>query len=296
MTENTHKAGFVNIVGKPNVGKSTLMNVLIGERLSIISSKAQTTRHRIMGIINEDHYQIVFSDTPGMLKPKYELHKNMMSFVNMSLEDADVILFVTDLFETDEEIEDVIEKINQSGVPVLLVINKIDLSKENQLDEVTAYWTQRIKSETVIPISATESFNTERILQEILDRLPIHEPFYDKEELTDRPERFFASEIVREKIFLNYKKEIPYSTEVAIEDFYEEEKIIRIRAIIYVERDSQKGIIIGEGGKALKRVGTQARMEMEKFFGKKIFLETFVKVEDDWRKDKNKLKKFGYDQ
>lgn len=296
MTEKTHKAGFVNIVGKPNVGKSTLMNVLIGERLSIISSKAQTTRHRIMGIINDDDYQIVFSDTPGMLKPKYELHKNMMSFVNMSLEDADVILFVTDLFETDEEIEDVIEKINQSGVPVLLVINKIDLSKENQLDEVTAYWTQRIKSETVIPISATESFNTERILQEILDRLPIHEPFYDKEELTDRPERFFASEIVREKIFLNYKKEIPYSTEVAIEDFFEEEKIIRIRAVIYVERNSQKGIIIGEGGKALKRVGTQARIEMEKFFGKKIFLETFVKVEDDWRKDKNKLKKFGYDQ
>ena len=296
MTENTHKAGFVNIVGKPNVGKSTLMNVLIGERLSIISSKAQTTRHRIMGIINEDHYQIVFSDTPGMLKPKYELHKNMMSFVNMSLEDADVILFVTDLFETDAEIEDVIEKINNSGVPVLLVINKIDLSKENQLDEVTAYWTQRIKSETVIPISATESFNTERILQEILDRLPFHEPFYDKEELTDRPERFFASEIVREKIFLNYRKEIPYSTEVAIEDFYEEETIIRIRAIIYVERDSQKGIIIGEGGKALKRVGTQARMEMEKFFGKKIFLETFVKVAEDWRKDKNKLKKFGYDQ
>uniref|UniRef100_UPI0035943983 GTPase Era n=1 Tax=Aquiflexum sp. TaxID=1872584 RepID=UPI0035943983 len=205
-------------------------------------------------------------------------------------------LFVTDLFETDAEIEDVIEKINQSGVPVLLVINKIDLSKENQLDEVTAYWTQRIKSETVIPISATESFNTERILQEILDRLPVHEPFYDKQELTDRPERFFASEIVREKIFLNYRKEIPYSTEVAIEDFYEEETIIRIRAIIYVERDSQKGIIIGEGGKALKRVGTQARMEMEKFFGKKIFLETFVKVADDWRKDKNKLKKFGYDQ
>ncbi|WP_323749297.1 GTPase Era [Indibacter alkaliphilus] len=296
MTEQTHKAGFVNIVGKPNVGKSTLMNVLIGERLSIISSKAQTTRHRIMGIINDDAYQIVFSDTPGMLKPKYELHKNMMGFVNMSLEDADVILFVTDLFETDAEIEDVIEKINQSGVPVLLVINKIDLSKENQLEEVTAYWTQRIKAETVIPISATESFNTERILIEILERLPQHPPFYDKEELTDKPERFFASEIVREKIFLNYKKEIPYSTEVAIEDFYEDEKIIRVRAIIYVERKSQKGIIIGEGGKALKRVGIQAREEMEKFFGKKIFLETFVKVEDDWRKNKNKLRKFGYDQ
>lgn len=296
MTENTHKAGFVNIVGKPNVGKSTLMNVLIGERLSIISSKAQTTRHRIMGIINDDQYQVIFSDTPGMLKPKYELHKSMMGFVNISLEDADVILFVTDLFETDEEIEDVIEKINNSGVPVLLVINKIDLSKENQLEEVTAYWTQRIKTETVIPISATESFNTERILVEILDRIPVHPPFYDKEELTDKPERFFASEIVREKIFLNYKKEIPYSTEVAIEDFYEEKNIIRIRAVIYVERNSQKGIIIGDKGSALKRVGIQAREEMEKFFGKKIFLETFVKVEDDWRKNKNKLRKFGYDQ
>ncbi|MGY6522429.1 MAG: GTPase Era [Mongoliitalea sp.] len=296
MTEHTHKAGFVNIVGKPNVGKSTLMNVLVGERLSIISSKAQTTRHRIMGIMNDDNYQIVFSDTPGMLKPKYELHKNMMSFVNMSLEDADVILFVTDLFETDEEIEDVIEKINHSGVPVLLVINKIDLSKENQLEEVTAYWTQRIKAETVIPISASESFNTERILQEILDRMPVHPPFYDKDELTDKPERFFASEIVREKIFLNYKKEIPYSTEVAIEDFYEEENIIRIRAVIYIERNSQKGIIIGEGGKALKKVGTQAREDMEKFFGKKIFLETFVKVAENWRKDKNKLRRFGYDQ
>lgn len=296
MTEHEHRAGFVNIVGKPNVGKSTLMNVLIGERLSIISSKAQTTRHRIMGIMNDDNYQIVFSDTPGMLKPKYELHKNMMSFVNISLEDADVILFVTDLFETDEEIEDVIEKINQSGVPVLLVINKIDLSKDNQLEEITAYWTQRIKAETVIPISATESFNTERILQEILDRMPVHPPFYDKDELTDKPERFFASEIIREKIFLNYKKEIPYSTEVAIEDFYEEATIIRIRAVIYIERNSQKGIIIGEGGKSLKRVGIQAREEMEKFFGKKIFLETFVKVAENWRKDKNKLRQFGYDQ
>ncbi|WP_209329745.1 GTPase Era [Lunatimonas salinarum] len=296
MTENTHKAGFVNIIGKPNVGKSTLMNVLIGERLSIISSKAQTTRHRIMGIINDDHYQIVFSDTPGMLKPKYELHKNMMSFVHMSLEDADVILFVTDLFETDEEIEDVLEKINESGVSVLLVINKIDLNKENRLEEVTAYWTQRLKTDTVIPISATESFNTERILQEILDRLPVHEPFYDKDELTTRPERFFASEIIREKIFLNYKKEIPYSTEVAIEDFVEDKKIIRIRAVIYVERSSQKGIVIGEGGKALKRVGIQAREEMEKFFDKQVFLQTFVKVEEDWRKNKNKLKRFGYDQ
>lgn len=296
MSQDSHKAGFVNIVGKPNVGKSTLMNVLIGERLSIISSKAQTTRHRIMGIINEPDYQIVFSDTPGMLKPKYELHKSMMGFVHISLEDADVIVFVTDLYETDAEIEDVIKKINDSGVPVLLVINKIDLNKGDKLDEVIAYWTQRLKAAVVIPISATEKFNTEKIMVEILDRLPVHPPFYDKDELTDRPERFFASEIIREKIFLNYKKEIPYSTEVAIEDFYEEEKIIRIRAIIYVERMSQKGILIGEGGKMLKKVGIQSREEMEKFFGKKVFLETFVKVEDDWRKDKNKLRKFGYDQ
>lgn len=296
MVSESHKAGFVNIVGKPNVGKSTLMNVLIGERLSIISSKAQTTRHRIMGIINEPDYQIVFSDTPGMLKPKYELHKSMMGFVHISLEDADVIVFVTDLFETDAEIEEVIKKINDSGVPVLLVINKIDLNKGEKLDEVIAYWTERLNAEVVIPISATEKFNTEKIMVEILDRLPQHPPFYDKDELTDRPERFFASEIIREKIFLNYKKEIPYSTEVAIEDFHEDEKIIRIRANIYVERMSQKGILIGEGGKMLKKVGIQSREEMEKFFGKKVFLETFVKVEDDWRKDKNKLRKFGYDQ
>lgn len=295
MTAHPHKAGFVNIIGKPNVGKSTLMNILVGERLSIVSSKAQTTRHRILGLINTEEYQIVFSDTPGMLKPKYELHKSMMGFVNLSLEDADVIVFVTDLFETDEEIEEVISKINNSGVPVLLVINKIDLAKEGQLEEITSYWTSKIKAETIIPISAQEKFNTERILQEIVQRLPVHPPFYDKEELTDRPERFFASEIIREKIFNNYKKEIPYSTEVAIEDFYEEESIIRIRATIYCERDSQKGIIIGDKGKMLKKVGIESRTELEKFFGKKVFLETFVKVEQDWRKNKLKLKKFGYD-
>ena len=296
MTDHTHKAGFVNIIGKPNVGKSTLMNVLVGERLSIITSKAQTTRHRITGLINGEDHQIVFSDTPGMLKPAYELQKSMMGFINISLEDADVLLFVTDLFETDKDIEGIIQKINQSGVPVLLVINKIDLSKDNQLEEVTAYWTERLKVDTVIPVSATEKFNTERILVEILDRLPFHPPYYNKEELTDRPERFFASEIIREKIFLNYKKEIPYSTEVAIEEFLEDEKIIRIRAVIFVERNSQKGILIGQGGKALKNVGIMAREELEKFFGKKIFLQTFVKVEEDWRKNKNKLRKFGYDQ
>lgn len=295
MNPQSHKAGFVNIIGKPNVGKSTLMNILVGERLSIISSKAQTTRHRIVGITNTEDYQIVFSDTPGMLKPKYELHKSMMGFVNLSLEDADVILFVTDLYETEEEIEEVIQRINNSGIPVLLVINKIDLAKEGQLDEVTAYWTQRVKADVVIPISAKENFNTEKILQEILEKLPVHPPFYDKEELTDRPERFFASEIIREKIFTNYKKEIPYSTEVGIEDFHEEENIIRIRATIFCERNSQKGILIGDKGKMLKKVGTEAREDLEKFFGKKVFLETFVKVEQDWRKNKLKLKKFGYD-
>lgn len=296
MSESKHKAGFVNIIGKPNVGKSTLMNALLGEKLSIISSKAQTTRHRILGIMNEEGYQIVFSDTPGMLKPKYELHKSMMGFVNLSLEDADVIVFVTDLFETDEDIQDIIHKINDSGVPVLLVINKIDLNKEEKLQEVTEYWTQRINATEVIPVSALENFNLQKIMQEIQDRLPVHPPFYDKEELSDRPERFFASEIIREKIFTQYKKEIPYSTEVRIEDFEESEKLIRIRALIFVERQSQKGIIIGDKGKALKKVGTEARIEMETFFGKKVFLETFVKVEENWRKSKNKLKKFGYDQ
>ncbi|MEB2780816.1 GTPase Era [Algoriphagus sp. C2-6-M1] len=295
MDSPKHQAGFVNIIGKPNVGKSTLMNILVGERLSIITSKAQTTRHRIIGLTNADNYQIVFSDTPGMLKPQYELQKNMMSFVNISLEDADIILFVTDLFETDADIEHVIEKINKSGVPVLLVINKIDLAKPDQLEEITTYWTSRIKSELVIPISAGEKFNTEKIMQEILDRLPEHPAFYDKAELSDRSERFFASEIIREKIFENYKKEIPYSSEVSIEDFKVKKNIISVRAIIYVERDSQKGIIIGDKGAALKKVGIQAREELEKFFGKKVFLETFVKVEQDWRKNKLKLKKFGYD-
>lgn len=296
MSENIHKAGYVNIIGKPNVGKSTLMNALLGEKLSIISSKAQTTRHRILGIMNEPDYQIVFSDTPGMLKPKYELHKSMMGFVNLSLEDADVIVFVTDLFETDEDIEEILQKINKAGVPVLLVINKIDLNKEGKLEEVMAYWTERLQVTTVIPISALESFNLEKILQEILDRLPEHPPFYDKEELSDRPERFFASEIIREKIFTQYKKEIPYSTEVSIEEFEETDKLIRMRALIFVERVSQRGIIIGDQGKALKKVGTAARLDLEKFFGKKVFLETFVKVEENWRKNKSKLKKFGYDQ
>lgn len=295
MHAPSHKAGFVNIIGKPNVGKSTLMNILVGERLSIVSSKAQTTRHRILGLIHSEDYQIVFSDTPGMLQPKYELHKSMMSFVRISLEDADLIVFVTDLFETDDEIEEIIQKINASDTPVILVINKIDLAKEGQLEEVTNYWTTRIQTQTVTPVSAIERFNTEKILQEILERLPIHPPYYDKEELTDRPERFFASEIIREKIFTNYKKEIPYSTEVGIEDFHEDAQLIKIRATLFVERNSQKGILIGEKGKMLKKVGIEARADLEKFFGKKVFLETFVKVEQDWRKNKTLLKKFGYD-
>ena len=296
MSESNHKAGFVNIIGKPNVGKSTLMNALLGEKLSIISSKAQTTRHRILGIMNEPDYQIVFSDTPGMLKPKYELHKSMMSFVNLSLEDADVIVFVTDLFEDDTDIEEIIQKINAAGVPVLLLINKIDLNKDDKLQEVTQYWQERIQAVETIPVSALENFNLQKVLQEILDRMPVHPPFYDKDELSDRPERFFASEIIREKIFTQYKKEIPYSTEVRVEEFEETDQLIRMRALIYVERPSQKGIIIGDKGKALKRVGTVARHEMEQFFGKKVFLETYVKVEENWRKNKNKLRKFGYDQ
>ncbi|SEJ19521.1 GTP-binding protein Era [Cyclobacterium xiamenense] len=296
MSESNHKAGFVNIIGKPNVGKSTLMNALLGEKLSIISSKAQTTRHRILGIMNEPEYQIVFSDTPGMLKPKYELHKSMMSFVNLSLEDADVIVFVTDLFEDDADIEEIIQKINAAGVPVLLLINKIDLNKDEKLQEVTQYWQERIQAVETIPVSALENFNLQKVLQEILDRMPVHPPFYDKDELSDRPERFFASEIIREKIFTQYKKEIPYSTEVRVEEFEETDQLIRMRAIIYVERQSQKGIIIGDKGNALKKVGTKARHEMEQFFGKKVFLETYVKVEENWRKNKNKLRKFGYDQ
>jgi GTPase len=289
METPTHKAGFVSIIGKPNVGKSTLMNVLVGEKLSIITSKAQTTRHRIMGILNGTHdgteFQLVYSDT----------HKSMMRFVHTSLDDADVILFVTDLFEKHDE-NDVIEKLKRIEAPVFLIINKIDLATEEQVQEKLAYWKEHFPTQELIPISALKQFNTDTLLSRIIERLPVHPPYFPKDELTDKPERFFASEIIREKIFTNYKKEVPYSCEVVITEFKEKDDIIVIRSEILVERTSQRGIIIGDQGKAIKKVGTEAREEMEKFFGKKVFLEQFVKVEPDWRNKATKLSHFGYNQ
>lgn len=288
-----HKAGYVSIIGKPNVGKSTLMNQMVGERLSIITSKAQTTRHRIMGILNGPNYQIVYSDTPGIIQPKYELHRSMMRFVHSSLEDADIILFVTDLFEEYDE-DDVINKLKHVQVPVLLLINKIDLAKEGDLEQKIAYWQERMPDRKVIPISALQGENIGEVFDIILESMPQHPPYFPKDEMSDKPERFFAAEIIREKIFLNYKKEVPYSTEVAIMEFKEDETIIRMRAEIYVERRTQKGIIIGKGGEALKKVGIQARQEMEAFFGKQVYLETFVKIQPDWRKHNTQLNRFGY--
>jgi GTPase len=294
MESNPHKAGFVSIVGKPNAGKSTLMNALVGEKLSIITSKAQTTRHRIMGILNGDDFQIVYSDTPGIIEPKYELHRSMMKFVSHSLEDADIVLVVTDIYETFEE-EDVLNRLNHLEVPLYVLLNKVDLAKdEATVNEKIAYWKSKLKAKEIFPISALKGFNIDKILQLILEALPVHPPYYDKEELTDKPERFFAAEIIREKIFLHYKKEIPYSCQVVITDFKDEPDIIRMRAQIYVERESQKGIIIGNKGDAIKRVGTEARIEMENFFGKKVFLEQHVKVEPDWRSKEGKLKNFGF--
>ena len=292
---NTHKAGFVSIVGKPNVGKSTLMNAMVGEKLSIITSKAQTTRHRIMGILNGEDFQIVYSDTPGIIEPKYELHKSMMRFVNVSLEDADIILFVTDIYEKYDE-DDVLKKLARiDHIPIYLLINKVDLAKQGEVDEKILYWKEKLTNIVeVIPVSAKENYNTDKVFTLIKETIPVHPPYYDKDNITDKSERFFASEIIREKIFLNYKKEIPYSAEVVIMSFKDEEKIIRIGAEIYVERDSQKGIIIGPKGMLLKKVATEARLDMELFFGKKVFLEVFVKVEADWRSKEKKLDRFGY--
>lgn len=293
MSQIPHKAGFVAIVGKPNVGKSTLMNALVGERLSIITSKAQTTRHRIMGILSGENFQIIYSDTPGILKPEYKLHENMMSFVNSSYEDADVILFVTDLYEKYAD-ERQIDFLKEFDIPVILVMNKIDLAKGSQADDKIAYWKEMIDFDAVIKVSALEKLHTEELFQMIIEAMPEHPPYFPKDELTDKPERFFVDEIIREKIFLNYKKEVPYSTQVVTKSFKEDEKIIRIMADIYVERKSQKGIIIGHKGEAIKKVGIAARQELEKFFGKQVHLETFVKVEQDWRKKEMKLKGFGY--
>ncbi|MER2998069.1 GTPase Era [Pontibacter populi] len=295
MAETPHKAGFVSIVGKPNVGKSTLMNALVGEKLSIITSKAQTTRHRIMGILNGDDFQIVYSDTPGIIKPQYALHESMMSFVRTSLEDADVILFVTDIYEQHDE-DDVIKRLQYAQVPILLLINKIDQATEEEVQQKVAYWQEKMNPTEIHPISALHNFGLDQLFQRLLHYLPEHPAFYPKDELTDKPERFFVSEIIREKIFLNYKKEIPYSCEVVIEEFKEEEEIIRIRAEISVERKSQKGIVIGNKGEALKKVGTQARLDMEQFFQKKIFLDLYVRVNENWRTDQKLLRRFGYNE
>jgi GTP-binding protein Era len=289
-----HKAGFVNIIGSPNVGKSTLMNALVGERLSIITSKAQTTRHRIMGIVNGEDFQIVYSDTPGVLKPNYKLQETMMDFVHTAITDADLLLFVTDIYEDIKIEESILNKIKHAKVPVLLLVNKIDLGSQEKLEEKVAYWKAEVPHAEVIPVSALEKFNVNYIFDRILALLPEGPGFYDKDQLTDKPEKFFVSEIIREKILLNYKKEIPYSVEVVIESFKEEEFIVKIRAEIMVVRDSQKGIIIGHQGKALKKVGTEARKDMETFLQKQVFLELFVKVNKDWRDSDSQLKRFGY--
>jgi GTP-binding protein Era len=290
----SHKAGFVSIIGKPNVGKSTLMNALVGEKLSIITPKAQTTRHRILGIVNEEDYQIVFSDTPGIIKPRYGLQDSMMNFVKGALSDADLLLFVTDVNEQHDE-NDVLEKIINSTIPMIVLINKIDGATQEQVDEKQAYWQELLKPMHIYAISALHKYNLDGILEKVLENLPEHPAYYDKEELTDKNQRFFVSEIIREKIFNNYQKEIPYSTEVVITAFKEEEKITRISAEIIVERDSQKNILIGKGGSMLKKVGTEARKDIERFLNQKVFLETFVKVLPDWRSKKNYLKSFGYE-
>ena len=290
-----HKAGFVNIIGNPNVGKSTIMNALVGEKISIITQKMQTTRHRIKGIVSGEDFQIVYSDTPGILKPNYKLQETMMKFVDSALIDADVILFVTDVIETPGKNPDYIEKVRKSNMPVIVLINKIDLSNQNDVLRLFDYWTNVFPGANVFPISAQEKFNIEPIFDRILELLPEAPPYFGKDELTDRNERFFLQEIIREKILLHYQKEIPYSVEVAVEEFKETEKIINVSCVIYVERDSQKGIIIGHKGEMIKRVGTEARKDAEEFFNKKIFMELFVKVAKDWREKDKQLKNFGYD-
>ncbi|WP_041342602.1 GTPase Era [Runella slithyformis] len=293
-----HRAGFVSIVGKPNVGKSTLMNVLVGEKMSIITSKAQTTRHRIMGILNGVHegvdFQLVYSDTPGIIKPQYKLHESMMEFVQGSLEDADVVLFVTDIFEKHDD-EEVLERLAKTEGAVILIINKTDLATEEQINEKIAFWKEKLFTAAIIPISALKQEGINTLFTAIMECLPVHPPYFPKDELTDKPERFFAAEIIREKVFLNYKKEIPYSTEIIVEEFKDKKDILVIRAVILVERQSQKGIIIGDKGTMLKKIGSAARADLEQFFGKKVFLEQYVKVEPDWRNKVQKLKQFGYE-
>jgi GTP-binding protein Era len=289
-----HRSGFVNIVGNPNVGKSTLMNALVGERISIITSKAQTTRHRIFGIVNGDDFQIIYSDTPGVLKPNYRLQESMLNFSRSALTDADVLLYVTDVADSNERNADFIEKVALNPAPLILIINKIDLIDEEKLIALVEKWKSLLPRAEVFPISALHRFNIDVVLKRIKELLPESPPFFDKDQLTDKPARFFVTEIIREKILLNYDKEVPYSVEVEVESFKEEKNLIRINAVIFVERDSQKGIIIGHNGKSLKKVGVEARKDIEAFFEKKIFLELFVKVEKDWRNKDNKLRVFGY--
>lgn len=289
-----HKAGFVNIVGKPNAGKSTLLNQLMGEKLAIVTQKAQTTRHRIFGIYNEEDVQIVFSDTPGVLDPKYELQEKMMGFVKESLQDADVFLFIVDISDKSEPSEFLIEKLNKIPIPVLLLINKIDKSNQKEMEAAVEHWHNLLPKAEILPISALNAYNTEYILPKLKSLLPENPPYYDKDQFTDKSERFFVNEAVREKILLNYEKEIPYSVEVVTELFKEKEGIIFIDSIIYVERETQKGILIGHKGEAIKKVGTEARLDLEKFFAKKIHLNLFVKVKKDWRKNEKDLKNFGY--
>lgn len=291
-----HKSGFVNIVGNPNVGKSTLMNALVDEKLSVATFKAQTTRHRIIGIYNDEEVQVVFSDTPGVLKPVYKLQETMLSFSESALEDADILLYVTDVIEAHDKHEDFIDKVNKLDVPVLLLINKIDLSDQKSLDGIVDTWAALLPKAEVIPISAKANFNISYVMRRVKELLPESPPFFDKDQVTDKPARFFVSEIMRGKILLYYDKEIPYSVEVVVEKFKETPKLIDIALVIYVERDSQKGIIIGHQGKALKKVATEARKEMERFFGKSVYLQTYVKVDKDWRNSDKELKNFGYTQ
>lgn len=291
-----HKAGFVNIVGNPNVGKSTLMNLLVGERISIATFKAQTTRHRIMGILNTDEAQIVFSDTPGVLKPNYKLQEAMLRFSRSALRDADILLYVTDMVESPEKNSDFIAEVRKLDVPILVLINKIDLSNQAELVKKVEQWHDIIPEAEILPISALAKFNVDVVMRRIMELLPESPPYFEKDALTDKPARFFVTEIIREKILLHYDKEIPYVCEAAVEHFKEKEGSIYIKALIFVERDSQKGIIIGHEGAALKRVASDARRELEKFFGKRIFLEIYVKVDKDWRNSDKQLRRFGYDQ
>lgn len=289
-----HKAGFVNIIGNPNVGKSTLMNSLVGEKLSIITSKAQTTRHRILGIVNGEDFQLVLSDTPGVIKPSYELQSSMMDFVKTAINDADIIIYMIEIGESSLKDENLFNKIKSSSIPVILLINKIDLSNQEELENQVDEWKTKLPNAEIFPISALKKFQVDSLLQRLIELLPECPPYFPKDQLTDKPERFFVNEIVREKILLNYNKEIPYSVEILTEEFKEDEKIIRIRSVIMVERDSQKGIIIGHKGSALKKVGIKSRKDLETFFGKQIHIELFVKVNKNWRSNQNQLKRFGY--